>query len=467
MQNKWRPPRGAPAPGVETLWLPAKGGELAWVPKKMGVDVEEREVWGIDAYTRRNIELALADAEPAALRMAPDEVRRFLESELLPALNRVELERGHDITCALAALVQEYEARKNDAGDLGSRARPTRREVEGLKRRLAGVRAVQRAIVEWEGLAPRTAGEETKTRMFCVHPKGCGVMCKAPGGIEAGDFISEFAGELYPSWLWMQKEECEELQRLDECVCAFRRRLLCLCPLPLFFRAHLLTHSHTHTRARTPPHRYKRLLRLRDERLARVKAHRRRKRTRDPRRTSKVAEAAAAGVAPPPAIDSEIAPAPSDREAAAAATAPVAVASEIAAAPSDIASAKEGGGAADDGTLTLPANIAGVILPDFWNIRLERPAQPAHLGGYDVMYIDASKAGSFCSRMSHRCVRLPASCVCTPPAMPPPSHALRPARPLLPSRAAAIQTAPRASPSSTVATRSRCARCATSSQARS
>jgi len=55
-------------------------------------------------------------------------------------------------------------------------------------------------------------------------------------------------------------------------------------------------------------------------------------------------------------------------------------------------------------------NIAGVILPDFWNIRLERPLRPVRLGGYDVIYIDASRAGSFCSRMSHSCDPNCASC---------------------------------------------------------
>ena len=165
-------------------------------------------MWGIDAYTRRNIELALADAEPASLRMVPDEVRAFLEGELLPALNRQSDAHAHRISFALAEL-------ETNLIELRSTVSNARRDLPFIERRLAGVRAVQRAIVEWE--APDEEGGFSRSRMFCVHPKGCGVICSTtkPGteGIAQGDFISEYAGELFPSWLWMQKEEYEELQR--------------------------------------------------------------------------------------------------------------------------------------------------------------------------------------------------------------------------------------------------------------
>ena len=138
-----RPPPGAPAPGVEALWLPPPSHDKAWVPKAMGIDVEEREVWGIDAYTRRNIELALADAEPASLRMVPDEVRAFLEGELLPALNRQSDAHAHRISFALAEL-------ETNLIELRSTVSNARRDLPFIERRLAGVRAVQRAIVEWE-----------------------------------------------------------------------------------------------------------------------------------------------------------------------------------------------------------------------------------------------------------------------------------------------------------------------------
>ena len=57
------------------------------------------------------------------------------------------------------------------------------------------------------------------------------------------------------------------------------------------------------------------------------------------------------------------------------------------------------------------ANGGKIVLPEFWNIRLERPKAPLSRGGYDVIYVDASAKGNFCSRMSHSCFPNCGSCV--------------------------------------------------------
>lgn len=42
---------------------------------------------------------------------------------------------------------------------------------------------------------------------FRVHPKGVGVVCVAPEGIEPETFVTEYHGELYPPWRWFEKQD--------------------------------------------------------------------------------------------------------------------------------------------------------------------------------------------------------------------------------------------------------------------
>eukprot|EP00941_MAST-03F_sp_MAST-3F-sp1_P001668 g1668.t1 len=50
----------------------------------------------------------------------------------------------------------------------------------------------------------------------------------------------------------------------------------------------------------------------------------------------------------------------------------------------------------------ISASLGGkTLLPDFWNIRMERYKNDSR--GYDILQVDASRAGSFASRMSHSC----------------------------------------------------------------
>lgn len=46
---------------------------------------------------------------------------------------------------------------------------------------------------------------------FAVHPKGHGIVCRRP--IRMGEYVGPYCGELYPLWLWEQKEAREDLER--------------------------------------------------------------------------------------------------------------------------------------------------------------------------------------------------------------------------------------------------------------
>jgi hypothetical protein len=48
---------------------------------------------------------------------------------------------------------------------------------------------------------------DTSIGYFRVHPKGVGVVCVNPNGLEPETFITEYYGELYPPWRWFEKQD--------------------------------------------------------------------------------------------------------------------------------------------------------------------------------------------------------------------------------------------------------------------
>lgn len=53
--------------------------------------------------------------------------------------------------------------------------------------------------------------EEFGAETFRIHPKGTGVVCIDPSGIEPHVFVTEYLGELYPSYRW-----CERLDVVEQ-----------------------------------------------------------------------------------------------------------------------------------------------------------------------------------------------------------------------------------------------------------
>jgi len=71
-------------------------------------DIIERDTWGIDCYTRKNIELALG-LVPAPLTMSQSQATYFVENVFLPAVNAVENpDVAHDIQHTLSLLQKWY-----------------------------------------------------------------------------------------------------------------------------------------------------------------------------------------------------------------------------------------------------------------------------------------------------------------------------------------------------------------------
>lgn len=50
--------------------------------------------------------------------------------------------------------------------------------------------------------------------MFRIHPKGTGVVCINPRGIEPHQFVTEYLGELYPAYRWCERMDVVEQAQL-------------------------------------------------------------------------------------------------------------------------------------------------------------------------------------------------------------------------------------------------------------
>ena len=42
---------------------------------------------------------------------------------------------------------------------------------------------------------------------FRIHSKGLGIFCKRPQGIRKSSLLVEYFGEIYPQWLWFEKQD--------------------------------------------------------------------------------------------------------------------------------------------------------------------------------------------------------------------------------------------------------------------
>ena len=188
---------------------------------KVGVDVEEIDSWGMDCYTRKNIQDAILESQafgkynipdydkaskpvPAAATSAgqhaalvadapspPGKTPRdiddsetaktlraaseWIELVLMPMINR-QGPNGWNLDCALDAVISNAAANNNQVSTTAARA---------IKDRLSQV----------------------GSNYFRLHPKGVGLVCKREEGIPPLTFVEEYLGEIHTPWRWFELQD--------------------------------------------------------------------------------------------------------------------------------------------------------------------------------------------------------------------------------------------------------------------
>jgi len=168
-------------------------------------EVIEQPVWGIDCYTRKNIE-ACIEADFDSL-VATD----FIEKWLLPAINACPAEFAYDMSRA-AKILEGFSPIESGTESNITDDPHQSLILNALKEKLLV------ASPPW--LKPvahqlRTAVESIGGHAFCVHPKGHGSVVICSEGIPANTLVTHYRGEVYPPWRWGEKlDAIEETQRM-------------------------------------------------------------------------------------------------------------------------------------------------------------------------------------------------------------------------------------------------------------
>ena len=152
-------------------------GVLTKEPLGLGPYLKESLVWGIDSYTRRMIELVIEENMDKNITPYNEKhVHNFIERRLLPKINSQSPEKAHNIYFSLQSIIEDGDAI----------------EIEYCN-------AVLQAIKEFS------------LDLFRIHPKGTGIICTSPTGINPHVMISEYLGEMYSPYRW-----CERLDVIQQ-----------------------------------------------------------------------------------------------------------------------------------------------------------------------------------------------------------------------------------------------------------
>ena len=82
-----------------------ENGVLNGSPIGLGDSLKEVPVWGIDCFTRRNIEMAVEDRVPSARHTAAS-VKRFIERRVLPTINQQAPEVAHNMSLTASSIIE-------------------------------------------------------------------------------------------------------------------------------------------------------------------------------------------------------------------------------------------------------------------------------------------------------------------------------------------------------------------------
>uniref|UniRef100_A0A1D2A1F6 SET domain-containing protein n=1 Tax=Auxenochlorella protothecoides TaxID=3075 RepID=A0A1D2A1F6_AUXPR len=219
---------------------------------QLGVDVDERDAWGMDCYTRRNIQDAVLDSKAFGQAKSPAQLPH-------PDLSQDGAGGGgkpfgsSSTTKAAAAAVVAATAGGHAAG-LALATSPAGGEIEaeGVGSDAAGVLSRVHAWIEgvllpaitkqgqhgWDIAlalnhirerdqkavpASARAAKAVLDRLakvgynyFRLHPKGMGLVCKRPAGLSPLTFVEEYLGEIHTPWRWFEIQDAVKKITGDE-----------------------------------------------------------------------------------------------------------------------------------------------------------------------------------------------------------------------------------------------------------
>mmetsp|Transcript_3241 Transcript_3241/g.7629 ORF Transcript_3241/g.7629 Transcript_3241/m.7629 type:complete len:508 (-) Transcript_3241:628-2151(-) len=177
-------------------------------PLEVGVDIEERDLWGLDGHART----AIVDVLRHIPSMCDPELQsHFVERMLLPAANSLG-DRGWDIIAALE-LVGRWacDASNEPYLEAALALQQVVRELDQKPKK----EPKQKDGAPEAPEAPPTDDDLAALRLsFRLHPKGMGVVCIRDGGIPAGRFVDDYLGEVYPPWRWYERQDA--LKKLNK-----------------------------------------------------------------------------------------------------------------------------------------------------------------------------------------------------------------------------------------------------------
>ena len=198
---------------------PITSREALGSPMRLGVDVEERPLWGVDCYTREAILASVATAPAFAGEDRRDKRVEFFAKRLLPKLHTLG-DDGWDAAVLAERVLEDAIAEGDEDAAAASRALlwaihelddadAEKRANESTKKKAkkakgdtsTAVQTAQDAVSEVE-LVPK----EHRVQ-FRIHPKGTGVVCINPNGLKAGTLVNYYIGEMYPPWQWYERQD--------------------------------------------------------------------------------------------------------------------------------------------------------------------------------------------------------------------------------------------------------------------
>ncbi len=236
---------------------------------KIDEDVEEINSWGMDCYTRRNIQDAVLESQAFGAYEMPNyrNILRQIKAGVPPARIAATAAGQHAavaadspapgtlVDAAVAASGATEGGPSGGVGDIGAAGDPTspttnappppkskaaveRAVVEWIERTLvpainrqgpngwdlrAGLADVKERAVATGDLVSLAAADAVDARLelvgynyFRIHPKGVGLVCRRQGGLPRLTFVEEYLGEIHTPHRWFELQDAVKKITGDE-----------------------------------------------------------------------------------------------------------------------------------------------------------------------------------------------------------------------------------------------------------